>query len=103
MKEWNDERIPLNRERIKRGGFGKKLESKLNKKNQPSSRIDGVVGATDYTLLTNENGEPVQAYVGKRKENGEIKGDIYNRRIKKRENGIIKESHWDNQGKVSGK
>lgn len=100
MDKWNDERVSLNREKIRRG-MGKALEAKMDKTYKPSSRIDMEFRGKDVTFYTNENGEPITLYIGRRKENGDIAGEVYSRRIKKRENGAIKESHWDNQGKVT--
>lgn len=99
MQKWNDERVSLNIEKIRRG-MGKSLEAKMNKLYKPSSRVDMKFKGNDVTFYTNENGEPITLYIGKRKDDGDITGEVYSRRIKKRENGIITESHWDNQGKV---
>jgi hypothetical protein len=101
MENWNDERKPLNFEKTRKGGLGKALETILNKTHQPSSRMDGTFRGKDMTFITNENGEPITLFLGKRKPNGDIAGEMFSRRIKKVENGLIKESHWDNQGKVS--
>jgi hypothetical protein len=103
MEKWNDEKVDLNKEKFRRGGIGRPLEKMMNKKYNPSCRIDGKVGQNDITFFTNENGDPISLNVGKRKDNGNISGMKYSRRIKKVENGKIVESHWDNQGKVMGK
>lgn len=99
MKNWENEREPLNKEKISKG-IGKSLEAKLNKKYTPDSTIDALFKGNDITFITNENGEPITLYIGKRKENGDISGDRFSRRIKKREGDKIVDSHWDRQGKV---
>jgi hypothetical protein len=79
-----------------------KLEKKLSKLYQPSSRIDEVFLGNDITIISNERGEAIHLFIGKRNEDGSIKGEHYARRIQ-REAGsdrIIK-SHWDNKGKVT--
>ncbi|MBC7387914.1 MAG: hypothetical protein H7329_01760 [Opitutaceae bacterium] len=86
-----------------RKGIGKALEAKLNKIYTPSSRFDEKFKGNSITFFTNEHGEPYSLYIGERTANGSIKGEFYSRRIKKREGGKIILSHWDNQGKVSGK
>ena len=62
--------------------LGAKLEAKLNKKYPPSSRIDEVFIGNDITILTNKEGEAVKLYIGERRENGAIKGEMYERREK---------------------
>ena len=89
--------------RTRKSSMGIQLEKKLNKIYVPNAKIDDVFKGNDLTFLTNENGEPVTLYIGKRNENGHISGECYYRRIKSRDEGKIKESHWDRQGKVSGK
>jgi hypothetical protein len=82
--------------------IGERLEKKLNKEYAPSSRIDEVFQGNDITIITNERGEAIHLYIGKRNEDGSIRGEHYARRIQ-REPGserIIK-SHWDNKGKVT--
>lgn len=100
--EWENEKESLNKEKFRKG-LSAALEKKLNKKYPPSSRIDDVFKGNDISFITNSDGEPVTLYIGKRREDGNISGELYSRRIKKRENGLITDSHWDNQGKVSGK
>jgi hypothetical protein len=103
MKDWEDERKPLHFEKTSKGGLGKTLEKLMNKIYKPSARIDASLRGKDITFFTNENGEPMKLFLGRRKDNGEITGDMYTRKVKKVEDGKIKESHWDNKGKVSGR
>ena len=102
MKYEENDRLPYNREKIRKSNIGPDLEKKLNKILTPNAHIEDHYKNLDLTILTNENGEAVTLYIGKRKENGKIAGEVFYRKIKKRENNIITESHWDNQGKVSG-
>jgi hypothetical protein len=82
--------------------IGSTLEKKLNKVYAPSSRIDEVFHGHDITMITNENGEPIHLFIGKRNDDGSIRGEHYARRIQ-REPGSerIVKSHWDNKGKVT--
>lgn len=80
--------------------LGEKLIKKLEKPFPPKARIDDVFKGNDYTLLTNDNGEAVSLYIGKRKENGDIKGEYYTRKIIKDSSGKIIKNHWDNKGRV---
>jgi hypothetical protein len=89
-------------DKIKKGNLSKALEARLNKTFQTNARIDEVFRGNDVTYITNEYGEAVILYIGKRKPNGMVNGICYHRRIKKREGNKIVSSHWDNKGKVSG-
>lgn len=103
MENYEDERYPLNREKISKSNMSAELVNKLNKKYAPGARIDDVFRGKEITFLTNNLGEPITLYIGKRNAQGQISGECFFRRIKKRVEGEIKESHWNNQGKVSGK
>ena len=100
-EKWEDERHPLNNEKFKKG-LGQDLEEKLSKKYKPSARIDAIFRGKDITFFTNEHGEAITLFIGTRNEDGNIKGDRYERRIKEREGEKITQSHWDNKGKVRG-
>lgn len=81
--------------------IGEKLEAKLSKIYEPSSRIDDVFKGNDITFFTNKFGEPEMLFIGKRKPNGDISGERYVRRIIREEgSNQIKKSHWDNKGKI---
>ncbi|HYG39323.1 MAG TPA: hypothetical protein VD908_11915 [Cytophagales bacterium] len=91
-----------NIEKIKMSGLGEVLIKKLNKIYPASQRIDGVFKGNDITFVTNEYGEPVTLYIGKRTEDGSIKGDLFVRKIIRTSDGkSIEKSHWDNKGKVT--
>jgi hypothetical protein len=82
--------------------IGPDLEKKLNKKYSPSSRIDDTFRGNDMTFITNELGEPVTLFFGKRQPDGAIKGERYVRTIKRKEDTEeIQSSHWDNKGKIT--
>jgi hypothetical protein len=79
-----------------------KLEYKLSKTYAPSAQIDDVYNGKDITFVTNERGEPVTLFIGKRREDGAVAGERYVRRIARQPNSDeIKSSHWDNKGKVT--
>jgi hypothetical protein len=78
------------------------LEAKLNKIYEPSSRIDQVFKGKDITFFTNESGEAVTLFIGKRRSDGAIAGERYVRRTIREEGSTrILRSHWENKGKVS--
>jgi hypothetical protein len=81
--------------------IGAALLKLLGKKYEPSGVIDKVFGKYDLTFITDENGDPVQLFIGKRKENGHIKGDRYTRVLKKDAQGNRIKDHWDLKGKTN--
>ena len=79
-----------------------KLEKLLAKIYPPHQRFDQTFAGKDITYITNELGEPVTLFIGKRKTDGIIVGERYVRRIVRQPegNGILK-SHWELKGRVS--
>jgi hypothetical protein len=79
-----------------------KLQEKLSKVFEPSAHINDRFKGNDITIITNESGEAITLFIGKRTPDGAIKGERYVRTIKRDPlSGVIKSSHWDNKGKVS--
>ena len=79
-----------------------RLEYKLSKVYAPSTRVDDVYNGKDISFVTNERGEPVTLFIGKRLEDGSISGERYVRKIVRApDSDTIQKSHWDNKGKVS--
>ena len=83
--------MPLHRE----------LDKKLSKLYEPSTSLDDVFKGYDITFITNEHGEPVLLFFGKRRPDGLIASERYTRTIKRQPGSLeVKSSHWDNQGKI---
>lgn len=83
--------MPLHRE----------LDKKLSKTFEPSTSIDDVFKGYDITFVTNEYGEPVTLFFGKRRPDGLIAGERYTRTIKRQPGSLeVKSSHWDLRGKI---
>jgi len=80
--------------------LGPLLIKKLEKNFPPKSKIEEEFRGKDLAIVTNDLGEAVTLFIGQRKENGNIKGEHYVRRIVKDKAGKIIKSHWDNKGKV---
>lgn len=102
MAEKDEHELLPRIEKIKTRNISKKLEDKLAKKYEPHAKINDVFHGNDITFLTNELGEAITLYIGKRKDNGFIEGEYYYRTLQKNAEGKIVRSHWDRQGKVSG-
>lgn len=79
-----------------------KLEAKLSKKFAPDARIDDTFAGNDLTFVTDEEGNAVTLFIGKRRPDGAISGERYVRRLKLGPDGqTILASHWESKGKVS--
>src|SRR3546814_8330334 len=53
----------------------------------------------DVAFKTDPDGIPVQLFIGRLKENGNIAGERYSRRIIKNSDGKIIKDHWDRDRK----
>ena len=79
-----------------------KLEKILNKTYAPQERYDDKFMGNDISYITNELGEPITLFIGKRREDGNIAGERYVRKIvRKPGSDEIQKSHWDLKGKVT--
>ena len=74
--------MPLHRE----------LDKKLSKVYEPKSSIDDMFKGYDITFLTNEHGEPVTLFFGRRRPDGKIVGERFTRTIK-RKPGTLEVAH----------
>lgn len=80
--------------------IGETLLKKLNKKYEASTIVNLKFRSYDVALKTDEEGNPVLMFIGKKEANGLIKGDRYARRLLKDNEGKIIKDHWDYKGKV---
>jgi hypothetical protein len=78
-----------------------KLQTILAKLYTPDSSVDLQYHGKDITILTNENGEAVTLFIGKRNEDGTITGERYARKFKTDSKTGKRSSHWDLKGKAS--
>lgn len=58
-------------------------------------------GRYDIDFRTDEIGRPVLLFIGKKMENGKIKGERYARRLATDHTGKIIKDHWDHKGSAS--
>jgi hypothetical protein len=73
----------------------------LNKVYQPSSFIETRFQRYDLGFKTDEEGNPILLFIGKKDASGNIKGQRYARRLTKDKNGKIIKDHWDDKGPVN--
>lgn len=77
------------------------LVKKINRKFEASSLVSLRLGSKDISLQTDEEGNAVKMFIGKRNEEGIIKGERYARNIIKDREGKIIKDHWDRKGWAS--
>ena len=80
--------------------LGDEIMKILNKLYEPSSFIDSTFKRYDIAFRTDEAGRPILLFIGKRDENGKIRGERFARRLKFGDNGELIKDHWDNKKKI---
>ncbi len=77
------------------------LIKKLSKTFEPDSLLEMKFKGYDIAFRTDEEGNPVQVFFGRKTEDGSIKGERYRRTLKKDKDGNIIKDHWEMKGKAS--
>ena len=77
------------------------LINKLAKKHEPSTLIHDSFRGNDIAFKTDADGNAIQLFVGKRTEEGTIKGERYARTLKHDNKGNLIKDHWEAKGKAS--
>jgi hypothetical protein len=81
--------------------LNKKIEIYLQKVFTPDARLHEKLLGSDITIVTNNFGEAVTLFIGKRRPDNNITGERYVRRIIRKPNSLeILRSHWELKGKV---
>jgi hypothetical protein len=73
----------------------------LSKHYEPETLVDMEYKGLDMTFKTDNEGNPVLLFIGKRQENGVIYGERYVRTLIKDKNGGNLKDHWEHKGKAS--
>jgi hypothetical protein len=73
----------------------------INKIYEPNAMIGLTFKRYDLAIKTDEKGRAILLFMGKKKDNGEIAGDRYARRLKEDAVGKVIKDHWDHKGKAS--
>ncbi|GAA4316944.1 hypothetical protein [Flaviaesturariibacter amylovorans] len=81
--------------------LGERLLKELNKKFAPTSMLQLKVAGYDIVVRTDDNGDAVQAFVGKADAHGAIRGDRFARTLKYDRAGTRIKDHWERKGKAS--
>ena len=77
------------------------LQKKLSKKFEASSMVEMKYKGYDLSFKTDEEGNPILLFLGKKTDQGTIKGERYSRTLKKDREGKIFKDHWDLKGKAT--
>ena len=80
--------------------IGEKLLKKLHKTYTPSAMVDFTFERYDAAMKTDEAGNPILLFIGKKNESGKIQGHRFVRTMITDQAGKVIKDHWDNHGKV---
>ena len=76
------------------------LVLKLRRRYEPSSMVDMRFKGKDMTFKTDNDGNPVILFIGKKQSDGKIKGERYTRTLVRDAQGGFIKDHWDLKGKT---
>ena len=77
------------------------LLKKLQRTYEPFTTVRLRFRGKDVAFNTDAEGNAVQLFIGQLKENGNIKGERYSRKMVKDRNGKLLRDHWDRKGTSS--
>jgi len=77
------------------------LIKRLSKKYEPATLIHEQFRGNDIAFKTDAAGHVIQVFVGKRSEDGTIKGERFVRTLKFNRDGTILKDHWEAKGRAS--
>lgn len=77
------------------------LQKKLRQIYEPFATIEIKYKGYDLSLKTDNEGNAVLLFMGKKTELGTIKGERYVRTLKKNKEGDIFKDHWELKGKAT--
>ena len=77
------------------------LQKKLGKKYEPSAMLEMKYKGYDISFKTDEEGNAILLFIGKKTEQGSIRGERYARTLKKDREGKTFKDHWELKGKAT--
>lgn len=81
--------------------FSEPIQKLLSAKYEPSAMVYKSYRGNDLAFKTDNNGNPILLFIGKKNETGTIKGDRYARTLKYDEQGAVIKDHWERKGKAT--
>lgn len=76
------------------------LIKKLTQPFAPSTMVELSFKGNDLSVKTDEQGQAILLFIGKRGEDGNVKGERYARRLKYDMDGTLIKDHWELKGKA---
>lgn len=81
--------------------LGPDLLKILSKTYEPLIFIERKFRGYDLAFKTDEEGNPILLFMGKKNESGTIRGHRYARRLIKSDDGKVIKDHWDDKGRTT--
>lgn len=79
--------------------FSADLQKKLAKTYEASAMVEMKYKGYDLAFKTDDEGNAVLLFIGKKTDRGTIKGERYVRTLKKDKEGKVFKDHWELKGK----
>lgn len=76
------------------------LQRKLKKRYNPDTFTEMKYKGLDLMFKTDDEGNPMVLFIGRRAGENKIKGERYVRTLKKDQEGNVMKDHWDLKGKT---
>jgi hypothetical protein len=73
----------------------------LSRTYEKSTLINTTYKRYDIAFKTDDHGNPVLLFMGKRKDDGTITGERYARTLKRDKDGVVFKDHWELKGKAT--
>lgn len=80
--------------------LGEHLQKKLRKLYEPSSMVNIKYKGNDVAFKTDSSGNATVLFIGRKGDNGIIRGERYVRTLKRDSSGKVIKDHWDLKGKA---
>jgi hypothetical protein len=81
--------------------LSEELKKKLNKMYEPLSTVEFKFRGKDVIMIVDKEGRAIQFFIGKKSDNGKIRGERYSRKLIRDRLGNLVKDHWDRKGKSS--
>lgn len=81
--------------------LGEDLQKRLRAKFEPGTMIESTYKGKDMAFKTDNEGNAVFLFIGKKNERGFVIGERFQRVLIKDKEGKIIKDHWDNKGKAT--
>lgn len=81
--------------------LGDDLQKKLRGKHEPSTMLEMKYKGYDLSFKTDEEGNAILLFIGKKTDQGSVRGERYVRTLKKDREGKIFKDHWELKGKAT--